>query len=121
MKIEQISNKKELDEFIRFPWKVYQGDPHWVPPLLSEVRFILSEKNPFFKHAEAAYFIARRNGEVVGRVAAILDRNHINFQNEQAGFFGFFECLPDPIIAHDFWMRQRAGSENAISRSCEGP
>ena len=113
MKIEQISNKKGLDEFIRFPWRVYQGDPLWVPPLLSEMRFILSEKNPFFKHAEAAYFIARRNGEVVGRVAAILDRNHINVQKEQAGFFGFFECLADPIIAHDLldaaaaWLRER--------------
>jgi GNAT superfamily N-acetyltransferase len=113
MKIEQISNKKELDEFIRFPWRVYQGDPLWVPPLLSEMRFVLSDKNPFFKHAEAAYFIARRNGEVVGRVAAILDRNHINVQKEQAGFFGFFECLPDPAIARDLldsaaaWLKER--------------
>ena len=113
MKIEQISNKKDLDDFIRFPWRVYQGNPNWVPPLLSEMKFVLSEKNPFFKHAEAAYFIARRNGNVVGRVAAILDLNHINIHNEQAGFFGFFECLPDPVIAHDLldaaaaWLKER--------------
>ncbi len=111
--IEQISNKKDLDEFIRFPWKVYQGDPNWVPPLLSEMKFIFSDKNPFFKHAEAAYFLARRNGDVVGRVAAILERNHINIHNEQAGFFGFFECLPDPAIARNLldsaaaWLRER--------------
>ncbi|MCK9419529.1 MAG: hypothetical protein M0R70_09150 [Nitrospirae bacterium] len=114
MKIEQISHKKDMDQFIRFPWKVYQGDPNWVPPLLSEMKFVLSDKNPFFKHAEAAYFIARRNGDVVGRVAAILDRNHINIHNEQAGFFGFFECLPDVVIARALlaaaaaWLRERA-------------
>ena len=113
MTIEQISNKKDLDEFVRFPWKVYQGNPNWVPPLLSEMKFVLSDKNPFFKHAEAAYFIARRNGDVVGRVAAILDRNHINIQKEQAGFFGFFECLPDAAIARDLldaaaaWLKER--------------
>jgi len=113
MKIEQISHKKDLDEFIRFPWKVYQGNPNWVPPLLSEMKFVLGDKNPFFKHAEAAFFIARGNGDVVGRVAAILDRNHINVHNEQAGFFGFFECLPDPAIARELldsaaaWLKER--------------
>ncbi len=113
VKIEQISSKKDLNEFIRFPWKVYQGDPNWVPPLLSEMKFVFGDKNPFFKHAEAAYFIARRNGDIVGRVAAILDRNHINVHNEQAGFFGFFECLPDPAIARGLldsaaaWLKER--------------
>jgi len=113
MTIEKISNKRDLDKFIRFPWKVYQGNPNWVPPLLSEMKFVLGDKNPFFKHAEAAYFLARRNGDVVGRVAAILDRNHINVQKEQAGFFGFFECLPDPAIARELleaaaaWLKER--------------
>jgi len=99
MQIEHISDSKGLDRFIRFPWKVYEGNPHWVPPLLSEVKFVLSRKNPFFQHAEAAYFLAWKNGEVVGRIAAIIDRNHIAVHREQAGFFGFFECLPDPEIA----------------------
>ncbi len=113
MKIEQISNKKELDEFIRFPWKVYQGNSNWVPPLVSEMKFVLGDKNPFFKHAEAAYFLARRDREVVGRIAAIVDRNHINIHKEQAGFFGFFECLPDVTVAQALldaaaaWLRER--------------
>ncbi len=113
MQIELVSDKQGLDRFIRFPWAVYAGNPNWVPPLLSDMRFVLGAKNPFFQHAEAAYFLAKDGGRVVGRVAAIIDRNHINVHNEQAGFFGFFECLPDPAIAEGLlsaasaWLRAR--------------
>jgi hypothetical protein len=113
MQIEQVSDKKGLDLFILFPWKVYQGNPNWVPPLISEMKFILGEKNPFFHHAEAAYFLARKDGVIVGRIAAIVDRNHINIHKEQAGFFGFFECLRDVAIAQGLinaaaaWLRER--------------
>jgi GNAT superfamily N-acetyltransferase len=113
MSIEQISDKAGMDQFIRFPWKVYQGNPNWVPPLISEIKFILGDENPFFHHAKAAYFIARKSRDVVGRIAAIVDRNHINIHKEQTGFFGFFECLPDVAIAQDLlnaastWLRER--------------
>ncbi len=114
MQIEQVTDKRGTDQFIRFPWKVYKGDLNWVPPLISEVKFILSRKNPFFHHAEAAYFLARKNGEAVGRIAAIIDRNHINVHNEQVGFFGFFECLPGQQEAADallnaasVWLKER--------------
>jgi hypothetical protein len=99
MKIDLVSDKQGMDAFIRFPWSVYRGNPNWVPPLISEMRFLLSDKNPFFRHAEAAYFLAVRQGRICGRIAAIIDRNHINIHGEQCGFFGFFECLPDPDVA----------------------
>jgi GNAT superfamily N-acetyltransferase len=112
--IEEVDGASGMNEFIRFPWKVYQGDPNWVPPLKSDVEFLLSKKkNPFFHHAEAACFLARKNGETVGRIAAIFDRNHIKFHNEQAGFFGFFECLPDCAVARQLldtaarWLKER--------------
>jgi hypothetical protein len=113
MKIELVVDQKSLDRFIRFPWKVYQGNPNWVPPLKSEMRFILGDTNPFFRHADATCFLARKNGEDVGRIAAIIDRNHIALHQEQAGFFGFFECLPDPLIAEALlaaaagWLKER--------------
>ncbi len=113
MGIERVTDKAGMDRFIRFPWKVYQGKPNWVPPLLGEMKFILGDKNPFFHHADAAYFLATQDGKVVGRIAAIVDRNHINIHNEQAGFFGFFECLPDVAAARDLmnaaatWLKER--------------
>jgi GNAT superfamily N-acetyltransferase len=112
--IEEVNGTAGMHEFIRFPWKVYQGNPNWVPPLRNEVESLLSEKrNPFFHHAEAACFLARKNGETVGRIAAIIDRNHIQFHNERTGFFGFFECLPDCVIARELldtaakWLKAR--------------
>jgi GNAT superfamily N-acetyltransferase len=114
VKIEAVGDADSRNEFIRFPWKVYQGYPHWIPPLRSEVEFLLSEKkNPFFQHAEAACFLARRNGATVGRIAAIIDRNHIRFHNEPVGFFGYFECLPDCAFAGELldtaarWLKAR--------------
>jgi hypothetical protein len=112
--IEEVNGAGNINEFIRFPWKVYQGNPDWVPPLKSDVKFLLNEKkNPFFHHAEAACFLARKNGETVGRIAAIIDRNHIKIHNEQAGFFGYFECLPDCAVARELldaaaeWLKER--------------
>lgn len=113
MDIERVGDKAGMDRFIRFPWKVYKGNPNWVPPLISEMKFMLGDKNPFFHHAEASYFLARVGGNVVGRIAAIIDRNHINIHNEQAGFFGYFECLPDVTIARELlkaaasWLKER--------------
>jgi len=113
VKIEEVNCTASKNEFIRFPWEVYQGTPYWVPPLKSEVKFLLSKrKNPFFQHAEAACFLASRNAETVGRIAAIINRNHIKFHNEQAGFFGFFECLPDCAVASELlgaaakWLKE---------------
>jgi len=112
--IEQVKGTGSINEFIRFQWKVYRGNPHWVPPLKSEVKFLLNEqKNPFFHHAEAACFLARKSGETVGRIAAIIDRNHITIHKEQAGFFGYFECLPDYAVARELldtaagWLKKR--------------
>ncbi len=82
-----------LMQFIKLPWKIYKKDPYWVPHLFMDRKKILDkEKNPFFKHAEAEYFLARRNGEVVGRIAAIKNDLHNKHHNDKVGFFGFFEC-----------------------------
>ena len=64
------------------------------------------EKNPFFEHAEAEYFLAERDGEVVGRIAAISNRLHNETHGDRVGFFGFFECVDDQAVA-DALLRGR--------------
>jgi GNAT superfamily N-acetyltransferase len=89
-----------LKRFIDFPYRLHRRDPLWVPPLRRDVEAILSRtKNPFFEHAEAEYFIAERNGEVVGRIAAISNRLHNETHGDRVGFFGFFESIPDQATA----------------------
>ncbi len=97
--IQEVKTKADLKAFLRFPWEIYRNNPHWVPPLLKEQAFLFSPKNPFLHHAEIVPYVAVRNDVVVGRIAAIVDENYIEFQQDHAGFFGFFEAAEDPEVA----------------------
>jgi hypothetical protein len=88
-----------MSAFVALPYSLYRHDPLWAPPLRREVRLALSPKNPFFEHADAGYFLARRGGRVVGRIAAIQNRLHNDFHGDRVGFFGFFESVPDDQVA----------------------
>ncbi|MEJ2011255.1 MAG: hypothetical protein P8X64_03400 [Anaerolineales bacterium] len=100
LEITTVESPAELLEFISLPWKVYQGNRYWVPPLISERQeFLDPNRNAFFEHAHARYFIARRAGESVGTIAAFTNDAYNQFQGVNLGFFGFFEVLPDPEAA----------------------
>lgn len=100
LEVVTADSKQALKEFIEFPYSLYRGDPFWVPPLRIAVKELLNRaKHPFYTNAEAEFFLARRDGRVVGRIAAILDRNHNKFHEENAGFFGFFESTNAPEVA----------------------
>jgi GNAT superfamily N-acetyltransferase len=87
--------------FIRFQWKIYNGNPYWVPPLIMDRKKLIDrERNPFYKHAQLELFLAEREGEIVGRIAAIINDNHNREHNENRGFFGFFECVDDQAVAN---------------------
>lgn len=92
-------DKKTFKEFLHFPFKLYPKNSLWVPPLLKDIKEQFSSKNPFFKHAEAVPFIAKINGETVGRITAIYNEAHVNFSGEKAGFFGFFDCIDEASVA----------------------
>ncbi len=115
-----VSNKSELNEFIAFPWRVYRDDPYWVPPLLSEQRKLLDQgHHPFFEHAKATFFLARRNGETVGTIAAFSNYLYNDIHKDNSGFFGFFEILEDPdaaaalLSAAESWARE-AGHDQIL-------
>lgn len=96
LRVTRAETPRERMTFLTLPWKVYRNDPYWVPPLITERRdFIDEHKNPFFEHAEADYFIAWRGDEPVGTIAAFVNHGHNAFHNENIGFFGFFEVMPD--------------------------
>ena len=100
IEVVTVDSKQALKEFIEFPYSLYRDDPFWVPPLRIAVKELLDRaRHPFYANAEAEFFLARCNGRVVGRIAAILDRNHNKFHEENAGFFGFFESTNTPEVA----------------------
>lgn len=107
MKVEitKVLSKKDKKAFINFPHDLYQGDSNYVPELYLNISEVLSEKkNPFFKHSEADLFLARdKNGNVVGRIAAILDNNYNEHHDSNVGFFGFFDVIDDYSIAQQLF------------------
>jgi hypothetical protein len=112
--IRPVSGRRDLDAFIKVPWRLYRAVSNWVPPLISERRRHLSIRhNPFFEHAEAQYFLAWRGSEPVGRIGAHVDHRLNQFQDNRWGLFGFFECVDDAAIAGGLfdsaedWLRER--------------
>ena len=108
-----MQGRGELTKFIRLPFRLHEGTP-WVPPLITERRrFLNRSKNPFFKHAEAEYFLAWRDGLPVGRISAQIDERWDQFQGGSDGMFGFFESENDPEVSRALldaaagWIRER--------------
>ena len=100
LQICPVNSRSLLKKFIKLPWKIYRGDNNWVPPLIGEMKKKFNpSKNPFFRYADVAPFLALRRSEPVGRIVAILNTRHNEFQKEKAGFFGFFECVEDRDVA----------------------
>lgn len=99
--IRPVSGKEDWKRFIRLPWKLYKHDKNWVPPLLTEQKKMFdSGRFPFFEHSSAAFFLAEKEGETVGRIAAIRNNNHLAVYHDHTGFFGFFECIDDQHTAN---------------------
>lgn len=114
VQVSEVRGRSDLRAFIALPYELHRRDPQWVPVLRRDVAVQLSpRKNPFFEHAEAAYYLARREGRVVGRIAAIHNRLHNEFQGDRVGFFGFFESVDEPAVAGALfaaaaaWLRPR--------------
>ena len=109
-----VSNHTDEKIFREFPYKHYADSEHYVPPLRSMVKDLLSrKKNPFYNNAEIELFIAEKNGEVAGRIAAIHNKTYNDYSETKAGFFGFFECIDDSGVAEllfkvaEDWCRER--------------
>jgi hypothetical protein len=120
--VKPVTTKSELNQFIKFPWKIYKDDKHWVPPLLMEQKTLLNkQKNPFFKAAEAGYFLAYRNGDVVGRIAAIKNDLHLKYHNDASGQFGFFECINDQEVANALFDKAKSWMKEKGLKYMKGP
>lgn len=93
IRVQRVENKEDLKTFIRLPFALYSGDPHWVPPLLKdEYQMFHPGRNPFYAHAEVALFLAFRDQTPCSRIAAAINHRHNEFHREKAAFFGFYEA-----------------------------
>jgi len=97
LNITRVTNPSEQSAFIDLPYRLYQGDPLWVPPLRDEVRGQLNPKrNPTLQHCKYELFLLWENGQVIGRIAAFIDQLAVDYWGEPVGLFGYYECPPNP-------------------------
>ncbi len=122
IEVEPVRSHADLDDFIRFQIALYQDDPYFVPPIVAERRdFLDRRKNPFFSHAEVELYLARRNGRVVGRIAAVDDALWNQFHNAETGFFGMFDAPNDPDIARGLLEATAAFARARGMKTLTGP
>ncbi len=96
IRLHPVRSRSELRQFVRFPFTLYKGNPYWAPPLIRDEMTTLDPKsNPAFDESEALLLLAKRDGQIVGRIAGII--NH--FENEQLGRmharFGWLDFVDD--------------------------
>ncbi|MBP94001.1 MAG: GTP cyclohydrolase [Flavobacteriaceae bacterium] len=96
IQLHEVKNKKELKRFVTFPFTLYKDSKYWVPPIISdEVATLSADKNPAFLNAEARFFLAYKDNNIVGRVAAIVNWTEINEQQVKKMRFGWFDTIDD--------------------------
>ncbi len=114
VQIVDTSNKAQVRQFVEFPYRLYRDCPQWVPPLFMDAYLPLNRpKHPFFEHSEADFFIALRNGEVVGRICVGINKPFNTYHGTRKAQFSYFESVDDQDVARALfevavdWARQR--------------
>ena len=118
IEISVVNSARARNAFIKFPWRIYAKDPAWVPPLIIERKaFLDRNRHPFYRHGDAGLFLARKKGEIVGRIMASDDPNYNSVHQSNVGCFGLFECIDDRDVAAALfeaatnWLRAKGRTE----------
>jgi len=95
-----LQSKKQIEEFVHFPFQLYNGVNQWVPPILADVRMMMNKKkHPFYEHSDADFFVARENGQMRGRIALLENKPYNKYHDKKQAAFYLFECIDDQSVA----------------------
>ncbi len=119
--MELRRDRAGIARFLEVPHAIYQGDPHWVAPILSDRKKVLGPENPFFAHARTALWVAVRDGHDVGSIAGVIDDHHNERHREATAFFGFFETVNDPAVSRLLFDAVRGWAGRQGMRRLLGP
>ena len=122
IEVVPVKSRRQRSQFFHFPWQLYRDDPNWIPPLRQNQWELLNYKpHPFYENGEIQTFLAIRDGETVGRIAAIVNRTHNERHKERRGFFGFFESLDEQAIAEGLFDAVRSWFAERDITAIRGP
>ncbi len=122
VEIRKVSSTAELKKFIRFNYEFYKNCPYSVPDLYDDMQSTFSrEKNPAFEFCEAEYFLAYRNGEIVGRVAAIINKRANDTWQRRVVRFGWIDFIDDAEVSCALLEAVKAWGKERGMEEMEGP
>ena len=100
VQVTPVDGRKDRKAFMELIWRLYQGDPNWIPPIrMNQEELVGFRKHPFYESNRCQAFLARRDNQVVGRIVGIINHAHNKRYEEKRGFFGFFESIDDQQVA----------------------
>ena len=122
IQVKEVTTPKDLKAFIHFPFTLYRDNPYWVPNLVSDdMNTLRKDKNPAFETCEARYWLAYRDGVIVGRVAAILNHPHIEKWGQRYMRFGWLDFIDDPQVSSALLQTVEAWAKEAGMSALHGP
>jgi len=96
IQLKEIKTRKEIKQFVLFPFTLYKGNKYWVPPIINdEIEVFDATKNPIFEIADAQLFVAIKNNKIIGRVAVIINNYEVDKQGIKKVRFGWFDVIDD--------------------------
>ena len=101
VEVTPVESRKDRKEFMELIWRLYKGDRYWIPPIrMNQEELVGFRKHPFYENNRCQAFLARKDGQVVGRIVGIINHGHNKRFEEKRGFFGFFESIDDQQVAN---------------------
>ena len=122
IRIREVTTPRDLKAFIKFPFSLYRRNPYWVPSLVSDDYNTLGrDKNPAFEYCQARYWLACRGRRIVGRVAAILNRRHVEKWGQRYLRFGWLDFVDDPAVSEALLQSVEAWGRELGVTAVHGP
>ena len=120
--LKEMITKKEMKQFVMFPFSIYKNNPYWVPPIIAEeLETLNKDKNPAFENAEARFFVAIKNNKIVGRIAAIINWYEVKKQEIKKMRFGWYDVIDDLEVSKALIQKvEEIGKKNDLEY-IEGP
>ncbi|MEQ6167126.1 hypothetical protein AAOE16_08020 [Ekhidna sp. MALMAid0563] len=120
LEIKEVNTKKELKQFIKFPFELYKGNPYYVTPLIDfEMSTLRKDKNPAFEHAEAQYWVVQKNGKIAGRIAAIILDTEL--KEKSLARFGWIDFIDDKDVSQLLLNTAKKWAESKGAKAIHGP
>lgn len=122
VQIKEITTLKDLKAFINFPFSLYRKNSYWVPNLISDdLNTLRKDKNPAFETCQARYWLAYRNGAIVGRVAAIINPPHFERWGQHYMRFGWLDFIDDLQVSTALLQAVEAWAKETGMTAVHGP